>query len=182
MPYNWEGTPNSQLFPEKWTVSIAYLVLQFLGLSRKEWTSKTISSDSQKSVGPQNYIANKEVVNRHGSTTTAILPGLRMWGAGKNVHLPVFPWKGFDCILYKLLLEGWTLINTLLGADCDPTWTSNFSTFSLQLIPTIKAGHQHLSGRNFYMCLMPQLLQLLPEGEPLDHLALCQPSLLSWAP
>lgn len=37
---------------------------------------------------------------------TALLPGLNTKGAGKkNGHLPVFPWKGFDCILSQLLSE-----------------------------------------------------------------------------
>ena len=51
--------------------------------------------------------ANKEtVLNRHAALTTAIPPGLREEGAGKNVHLPVFHWKWFHYVFHKLLLEG----------------------------------------------------------------------------
>lgn len=38
--------------------------------------------------------------------TVAILPGLTAYGAGKNTHLPVFPWKQINCILFNLQREG----------------------------------------------------------------------------
>ena len=37
--------------------------------------------------------------------TLALLPELSVEGAGKNTHLPVFPWMEFDCIRYNLLSE-----------------------------------------------------------------------------
>lgn len=39
-----------------------------------------------------------------GALIMAIPPGLSV--GAKNIHLPVFQWKGFDYILYKLLPEG----------------------------------------------------------------------------
>lgn len=36
----------------------------------------------------------------------AIPPGLCTEGAGSDAYLPIFPWKGFDYTLYKVLPKG----------------------------------------------------------------------------
>lgn len=51
------------------------------------------------------------------STHSAHPPELSTKGTGKNTLLPVFPWKGFECILYNLLPKVQLLISMCLGAQ-----------------------------------------------------------------
>lgn len=51
-------------------------------------------------------VANKDTVLNRGALGTTMPSGLSTEEAGIKTHLPVFPWKGFECILYKLLHKG----------------------------------------------------------------------------
>ena len=112
----------------------------------------------------------KEVVLNRQMNTHHNYP-LRAWhrGTGRKTHLPVFPWKGFDCILHKLqgpftnwhACSSWLMI---LPGPQESQWAIP-PTFLLWFIPTINPGHWHLSGSSLYTHLASQILQLPPEGQ-----------------
>lgn len=98
----------------------------------------------------------------------------------------LFPWKECNCMLYKMLPDG-LVINTLVEADCDPTWNQKepvgtSPTFSLQLTPTIKPTHQTLEGTSTSVLVsLPNFCSYFLRDGPLDHLARL-PAKLSWVP
>lgn len=142
------------------------------------WAPQTLSSESQRGGCPQDLqeYRKQAALNEHRGTShkypslpSSPRPRAQHRGSRQNAHLPAFPQKGFDYILYKLLPESrasnfhisrnWLLSSTVQG---EPEGTS--AAFSLQPATMVKPGHQHLSGRSLYTQMVPQLLELPPGG------------------
>lgn len=92
---------------EEWRVWTTHLGLQILRPPPKGGAPKTPSSKSQRAClwVPLHY--SREILNWCTSTHHSYsFRAQHRGGRQNNAHLPVFPWKGLDCILYKLLPEG----------------------------------------------------------------------------
>lgn len=105
-----EGTPNSQLLPEDWRVWTVHLATNFKdNHSTKGWPlPRHLALKANKACVMRHtrlYQTKKQVLMDVWVLTVAILLGLSPEKAGKKACLPVFLWKGFDYIHYKLLPE-----------------------------------------------------------------------------
>lgn len=84
--------------------------------------------------------------------TMAILSGLKTKGTNKNARIPVFPWKVFNCILYKPQSE--FLPSNYNAARCYyPTQrpgelAGTLTSSPSSLAPTVKPSQRHLPGRS----------------------------------
>ena len=89
------STPSPSLRSDR--ISIAKLVSQLLIL--RDWPPNHLALKASKA--STGSIANKEIVaDRVLSSHCSYSPGIRC-NRQNHTHLLVFPWNGFDSILYK---------------------------------------------------------------------------------
>lgn len=116
---------------------------------------------------------NKEtVLNRRANSCTGyhsstLAPGLSIEGTVKNTHLPVFSWKEFDCILYKLRIQ--LLFNMHFSDDCKLSQSlkglvDTSLIVSLWLAPTTKISQKHHCRRSMSIYLAPHLSWIPSKG------------------
>ena len=151
------------------------LAPQLLRLPPEGQARKTPSSERQWGwcpQDPQDY--SKQTVPYLCLSVPRSYPctGLSAEGAQKNAHLLGFPWKRFDCLLYKLLPEGLAsnlAHNEGLAAILPRVQSlefrkagGHFPCLLPPVAPTITLSHQYLPRRSLST---PQVLGLPPKGQ-----------------
>lgn len=118
-PCNQERTSNSQLLYEKYRDWIPHLVTQFLRFLPKGWPPKhwVLKANRDCALETHKTIAKKQFSMGAWTPIVAIPLSLSIERTGKNAHFPDFPWQGFICIRYKLLL-GSQISNISTLMDC----------------------------------------------------------------